>query len=721
MIVDLFGNSQMQTFNGADCLTQGLKQLKKDSLRCHDQITNTNIPLVMTSENERAFQRAKNCWICEKALGSDRVRDHDHMTGKFRGAAHNSCNINLNDEHWKLPVFFHNGRGYDFHLLSESLVDVFGKINPISNDLQKMTQIRAGRCCFQDSLLHFPGTSLDKWVKTNPPFKQSTKYYPGPAGKLMRQKGVYPYEWATEERMCETELPPIEAFTSSLSGPISKKDYVRAQCVWGALECKTFLDYHNGYLRSDVALLADCFEAYRDVCYRERGLDPARFPTSPSLAQAAAFKMTKQIIDGFYEGQEDMLEFAESARRGLVQASHRHVQTCDPDDDNYFKRCLYIDANNLYGKAMMMMLAIGSYTWKPVDGLQGLSFEQLREKLLAKDCEKELPGHPGISTGYFVEVDMHCPAELHDKFNDLPFFPEMKIPTPSPWVQDRFPDKKNVTEKLVADLHPKTKYKVDLRLLQLALRLGYVVTKVHRILAFAQKAWLRPNADGKRRDKKLASSPLVKTWTTYRNYRVYAKHKKRVKIDRPVLVGACILDLSKLVMYQALYDEIKPKNPTAMLAYMDTDSFILAFNDEPVLGDLMDKNTLGKFKDECAGGEIGEVIALRAKTYSVQLKTPFMDKGKEVHRIGKAKGVPKKALEVSGAAVGHDTYVATLATGGESESVTYKHLRSKKHQIRCETVVKKNLSAYDDKRFIVDGVVTRAHGHWQNETQPPTG
>ena len=72
----------------------------------------------MTEEEEGQFQSSNACWICEKRIDNDdeKVRDHCHITGKFRGAAHWSCNINLQLTK-KVPVIFHNLRGYDSHLI----------------------------------------------------------------------------------------------------------------------------------------------------------------------------------------------------------------------------------------------------------------------------------------------------------------------------------------------------------------------------------------------------------------------------------------------------------------------------------------------------------------------------------------------------------------------------------------------------------------------------
>jgi hypothetical protein len=75
--------------------------------------------MIFTADDKKKFEDATVCHICEKELGDDRVRDHCHLTGKFRGAAHNECNLNYKIPKF-FPVVFHNLSGYDSHLLSKS-------------------------------------------------------------------------------------------------------------------------------------------------------------------------------------------------------------------------------------------------------------------------------------------------------------------------------------------------------------------------------------------------------------------------------------------------------------------------------------------------------------------------------------------------------------------------------------------------------------------------
>ena len=79
----------------------------------------------MSEEEEHLFQQSNSCWICKKLIDNDdeKVRDHCYVTGKFRSAAHGSCNINLQLTK-KVPVIFHNLRAYDSHFVFNEL-DIF--------------------------------------------------------------------------------------------------------------------------------------------------------------------------------------------------------------------------------------------------------------------------------------------------------------------------------------------------------------------------------------------------------------------------------------------------------------------------------------------------------------------------------------------------------------------------------------------------------------------
>ena len=74
----------------------------------------------MSAEEKEQFEKSEICWICNKLIENDNVTDRCHITGKHRGAAYWNCNINLKISK-KLPLIFHNLRGYDSHLIFNEL------------------------------------------------------------------------------------------------------------------------------------------------------------------------------------------------------------------------------------------------------------------------------------------------------------------------------------------------------------------------------------------------------------------------------------------------------------------------------------------------------------------------------------------------------------------------------------------------------------------------
>ena len=124
-----------------------------------------NKNLIMSEEEQYLFQQSSSCWIC-KIINDDneKVRDHCHVTGKIRGAAHWSCNINFQLTK-RIPVIFHNLKGYDSHLIFSVLHKFDVNINVIPNGFEKYMEFFLGKnLVFIDST-QFMNSSLDKLVK----------------------------------------------------------------------------------------------------------------------------------------------------------------------------------------------------------------------------------------------------------------------------------------------------------------------------------------------------------------------------------------------------------------------------------------------------------------------------------------------------------------------------------------------------------------------------
>ena len=145
-------------------LKQFLKNINIAKKKIMDEYFNKN--LIMTEKEKNLFQKSNNCLICKKFINNDeeKVRDHCQVTGKFRGAAHERCNLNFQLTK-KLPVIFHNLRGYDSHLIFNELDKFDVKIKVIPNGLEKyMVFFLNKNLVFIDSM-QFINSSLDKLIK----------------------------------------------------------------------------------------------------------------------------------------------------------------------------------------------------------------------------------------------------------------------------------------------------------------------------------------------------------------------------------------------------------------------------------------------------------------------------------------------------------------------------------------------------------------------------
>ena len=146
----------------------------------------------MTENDEQRFRMMNGCHICcKKYTDKDvRVRDHCHITGNFRGSAHQECNLKLRikPENLKIPVIFHNLRGYDCHFIMQQIGEIAKKyahkdkkgkeqpltINAIPDNMEKYIAFMLGNhLTFIDSF-QFMSSSLDKLVSNLP--KEAFKY-----------------------------------------------------------------------------------------------------------------------------------------------------------------------------------------------------------------------------------------------------------------------------------------------------------------------------------------------------------------------------------------------------------------------------------------------------------------------------------------------------------------------------------------------------------------
>ena len=479
---------ELRSYFGEDALDHFLSSLEHDLQTIIMPKIENDVAMIWNNEAQEKFDEATCCHICGNGFDDpkDKVRDHSHFDGSFRGAAHSSCNLNykIDKKRYCLPIFLHNSRHYDTHLIVQAIKKSHGKVRLIPNNMEKYVSFSLGRLRFCDSF-QFLTFSLEKLAKTVKHFKYLKEEYSDETQRcLLTKKGVYPYDYMDcMERFSERELPSRDKFFNTLNQEeITEEKYCHAQRVWDAFNCKTLLDYHDIYLKSDVLLLSDVFEEFRDECLSTYQLDPAHYFSLPGFSWDAALKYSKvklQLIKDI-----DMYEMVESGIRGGVSMiSHRYAEAKNPHMKSYNadqndETLLYIDANSLYAHAMTMPLPVSEFTWLNEDEIDDLDLSSRKDN---------------DDYGYIFDVDLHYPAHLHHLHNCYPLAPEhLQITREmlSPYQQEHFQSKTSTIKKLVPNLQDKSHYICHYRNLQLYVDLGLEVKKIHRVIKFKQSAWL---------------------------------------------------------------------------------------------------------------------------------------------------------------------------------------------------------------------------------------
>ena len=163
-------------------------------------------------------------------------------------------------------------------------------------------------------------------------FATTTRFFPDPAERaLMLRKGAYPYDYMKSmAQFDETELPSQDAFFNRLNDQsLSAEDYAHAQHVWDTFDCHTLRDYHDLYLKSDVYLLADVFEKFRQDTQALYGLEAAHYYSMPGLSWDAALKHSEVELELITD--IDMYQMVEKGIRGGVSMiSTRYAEANDP-------------------------------------------------------------------------------------------------------------------------------------------------------------------------------------------------------------------------------------------------------------------------------------------------------------------------------------------------------------------------------------------------------
>ena len=433
-----------------------------------------------------------------------------------------------------------------------------------------------------------------------------------------------------------------------------------------------------------------------------------------------------------------VLMVEEGIRGGICDAMQHYAKANNKYMKDYDRKkrssyIQYLDANNVYGKAMTEKLPVRGFRW--MDDISKI--DQDFVKVYNKNDNK----------GYILDVDVDYPNKLQNLHSDLPFLPERMVI--------------NNTKKLVCNLNDKKNYIVHINVLKQALDHGLKLRKVHRVIEFDQEAWLKEYVDVNTELRKKATNDFEKDFFKLMNNAVFGKtmenvrkhrdiklvksdkkrnklvsernfhtmklidnnlaiiemRKVKVEMNKPIYLGLSILDISKITMYEFGYDYVKIKyEDKARLCYMDTDSFVVNIKTKDFYKDIsqdvnkgfdtlnytfdrplptgINKKVIGLMKDELGGDIITEFVALRPKAYS-NITNDFIE-------MKKAKGTKKCVVNKM---LRFEDYKKCLFSNGKVLK-SQQRFKSENHEVYTENINKIALSCDDDKRIVTSDSVT---------------
>ena len=516
-------------YRGPDCIEKFCEKIITEAKRLYKSFP--EVPMLpLIKEQTKQYKKATKCHICFKEFkDKGKVRDHCHYTGVYRGAAHFGCNL-----HYKIPsyipVVFHNLAGYDAHLFIKELAKHNKDMGVIAKNVEYYISFsikievdkyvdKNGEEKFKEIELRFidsfkfMSSSLDSLV--NNLAKGDHKFwgfedYNDKQRELLIRKGIYPYEYMNSwNRFNDDRLPSKDKFYSNLNmSGVSHKEYEHTCKVWKEFKIKNMGEYHDLYLRTDVILLANVFESFRNVCMDNYGLDPAHFYTAPGLAWKACLKKTGIRLE-LLQDPDMLLMFERGIRGGITQSVYRYAAANNPYMEEYDSNkptnyLQYLDTNNLYGWAMSQPLPTGEFRW--------INCDNWNPKRLVNMLSAEQ------NHGYLLEVDVSYPEKLHDLHNDIPFMcSKMKV---------------NGVEKLIPNLYDKRKYIIHIRALKQALDHGLVLEKIHRCIRFRQSPWMKEYIDFNTRLITAAKNDFEKDFYKLMNNSVFGKTMENIRRHR---------------------------------------------------------------------------------------------------------------------------------------------------------------------------------------------
>ena len=545
---------------------------------------NTNKDIIMTQENEEDFKNNNNCGFCEKEIITDKVRDHCHLTGKYRGPAHSKCNINVTQKQSNfIPFLFHNFSNYDCHMFFKKLVDKKNdkvKFDIIPKTNEEYISVTYGCIRFIDSY-RFLSSSLDSLVKTL--VDNSDKRLRDFKDEIVDNDETLDIVSKIEENYTE-EILNLEEDDRTIKN--LKKYYLEGienleEALLNYMGENDLKILKRGfpdkwkYLTKKLAYPYEYFNCIDDYQKPVNNLKKEYFfsKLKNKCPDNEEIQRTMDIIERFnIKNGEELTEiYLKSDVLLLACVFEKFIKV----SINEFK------INPLY------CVSLPSYTWQCGLKYTGINVETLQDKDMILLLENNIRG--GISSvmgdryiksdknknilyidannlyghsmsqylpyveikfdntvkledilntpddsdiGYFIEVDLIYPDNIKEKTKNFPFAPinkKINRNNLNDYMKEIKPDTYIQSNKLICDWSDMKNYLVHYRMLKFYIRHGMIVDKVHNVISFKQSKWFEKYIGFNTQKRNKAKNDFEKDFYKLLNNAFYGKMMQNVR------------------------------------------------------------------------------------------------------------------------------------------------------------------------------------------------
>nr|CAH7756446.1 unnamed protein product [Callosobruchus chinensis] len=427
--------SKFRLYTGSDCQDWFAKELHRTALELNYIFNNPKPMTPLDSEERQCFSSSLTCHICERPFdsnNSNKVMDHDHFTAIINL-------LPLNNEKYISFTKYVSGTNINFRF-----IDSF---RFMSSSLSKLSS-------YLDN---------NQKLVTRKYFSDDSKF------ELVTRKGVFPYEYLDcWEKLSEESLPPQSNFFSKIHNEtITDADYSHACHVWQSFQIKNLQEYAELYLKTDLLLLTDVFENFRNMCMKTYKLDALHYYTAPGLAFDAMLKITNVNLE-LITDIEIATFIQKGIRGGISQCCNRYGEANNPYMGKHYKPdvvtsyLMYYDINNLYGAAMSKHLPYGGFEWVPI------------ENILNQPDDSDY--------GYILEVDLN--------------YPVMSTITENDWIVSK--KAKGIQRSALKEITFDDYYKCLMDRRQVEIQQNFITTSKHNVYTASQKKVALSPYDDKR-------------------------------------------------------------------------------------------------------------------------------------------------------------------------------------------------------------------------------